>query len=80
METLSRGDARKKYEDKYIGMVITEQKLNDPNNSMGYVVYIMDTYEETFKIPRNLEGGLFVSTMPGMAVGGIEIGGLYFNG
>ena len=72
-------NARQKYENKYIGMVVTDQKLQDPDNTKGYVIYLMDSYDETFKIPRRLEDGSFISSMPGMAVGGTEIGGVFFD-
>ena len=78
-EILTRIAARKKYERHYIGMVITEQKLKDPDNSLGYVLYLMDKYDEQFEIPRWLDEETFVATMPGMAVGGTEIGGVCFD-
>ena len=78
-EFLTRAEARKKYEQNYIGMVITEQKLHDPDNSQGYVLYVMDTYEEQFEIPRWLDNDTFVATMPGLDVGGAEIEGLVFD-
>ena len=78
-EILTCVAARKKYGQNYIGMVITEQKMTDPDNSQGYVLYVMDKYEEQFEIPRWLDDKTFVSTMPGMAVGGTEIGGVCFD-
>ena len=78
-EILTSVEAREKYEKNYIGMVITEQKLHDPDNSRGYVLFVMDEYEEQFQIPRWLDDNTFVTTMTGMAVGGLEIGGWVFN-
>jgi hypothetical protein len=78
-EYMTCTEARQKYEKHYVGMVITDQKLHDSENSLGYVVYIMDTYDETYEIPRHLDGGLFVVAMPGMAVGGIEMGCVCFD-
>ena len=65
-----------KYRKYYFGFIETEQNLSDPNSSLGYVVCIMDTRKEGFTIPRETEDGTFISTMPGYAVGGIELGGL----
>ena len=72
-------EAREKYEKNYIGMVMTEEKMHDPDNALGYVLYVMDEYEEQFQIPRWLDDKTFISTMPGMDVGGTEISWLYFD-
>ena len=73
-------EARETYENYYIGFVTTEQNLSDPDNEMGYVVYIMDSYDEGFTIPRRTNEGHFISIISGYAVGGIEIGAIYFGG
>ena len=61
-------------------MVITEEKMHDPDNALGYVLYVMDKREEQYEIPRWLDDETFVATMPGMDAGGTEIGGLVFDG
>ena len=78
-EILTTVAARRKYEKNYIGMVMTEEKMHDPDNALGYVLYVMDEYEEQFQIPRWLDDETFVSTLTGMAVGGMEIGGWVFD-
>jgi len=76
-EILTRLAARKKYEAHYIGMVLTEQKPKDFDNEKGYVVYITDSYDEQFEIPRKTDDGHYISTMPGYAVGGTQLGGAF---
>ena len=78
-EIITRLEARKKYDKHYIGMALTEQKPRDFDNEKGYAIYITDTYEEQFEIPRKTEDGRFISTMPGHAVGGTQLGGTYFD-
>ena len=77
--TMTCREAKEKYEQYYIGFVTTEQNMSNPDCEVGYVICIMDTYEEGFSIPRRTEDNSFVTVMPGYAVGGKEIGGVYFN-
>ena len=77
-EIITRVEARRRYKKYYIGMIMTEEKMHDPDNALGYVVYVMDTYDEIFKIPRRFEDGTYIASMPGMAVGGTEIGSICF--
>ena len=72
-------EARKKYRTYHIGFVSTEKNLQNPDNEKGYVVCIMDTYEEGFEIERKTEDGKFISVLSGYAVGGTEIGGVYLD-
>ena len=78
-ELMTREEAFMKYAKHYFGMAVTKQDLNNPYNDLGYVIYLMDTREETFKIQRKTDEGLYISTMPGYAVGGTEIGGYSFD-
>jgi hypothetical protein len=78
-EIMTRVEARRKYKKHYICMAITHEKMHDPDNAEGYVIYITDTQKETYQIPRRLDNGLQISKLPGMALGGIEMGGLIFN-
>ena len=78
-EVMTSREAMEKYEKYFIGFVTIEQNLSDPDNEIGYVIYIMDTYDEGFSIPRRTESNQFIAVMPGYAVGGTEIGGVYFN-
>ena len=73
-ELTTRLAARKKYGPHYIGMVFIEQKPTDFDNEMGYVLYVMDTEEEQFEIPRETDDGRYISTMPGHSVGGLRMG------
>ena len=79
-EIMTTWEARKKYEKYYIGYVSVERKMTDWDNSLVYVVYTI-TREDRYKhtIPKRTEDGKVISIMPGHAVGGIEIGGLYFE-
>ena len=79
MEIISSREAMEKYEAYYIGFVTTNQNFSDPDNEMGYVVFIMDTYDEGFAVPRKTDNDQFIAIMPGYAVGGTEIGGVYFD-
>ena len=73
-------EAMIRYENHYIGFVVTEQNFTDPDNEKGYVVCIMDSYEEGFSIPRRTDDGQFITVMPGYAVGGTEIGVILYEG
>jgi hypothetical protein len=78
-EIMTKLAARKKYERYYIGFVATEQKMNDPDNELGYVAYIADTHDEIYSLPRFAEDGGYIAKWPGYAVGGTEIGGVYID-
>jgi hypothetical protein len=56
-----------KYANYYIGFVITEENIIDPDNEKGYVVFIMDSYDEGYTLPRRTNDGSFISVMPGYA-------------
>jgi hypothetical protein len=53
--------------------------MADPDNEKGYVVCVMDSYDEGFGIERKTENGDFIAVMPGYAVGGTFIGGVCFD-
>jgi len=75
---MTRLEAKKKYETNYIGFVITDDKDDyDPDNTLGYVTHIVDSYLEQFNIPRYTTDGMYISKMSGWGVGGTEIGGVY---
>ena len=73
-------EAMEKYEKYYIGFVTTEDNVTDPDNEKGYVVCIMDTYDEGYTFSRETDEGQFISIMPGYAVGGTEIGAIVYEG
>ena len=79
-EIMTRSEAMEKYKKYHIGFVTTERQLSDPDNTKGYVVCIMDSYDEGYTIPRRTDDGRFISVMSGYAVGGTEIGALYYGG
>ena len=79
-EIMTCREAMEKYENYYIGFVITEQNLNDPDNEKGYAVCIMDSYDEGFTIPRRTDDGQFITIMSGYSVGGTEIGVILYEG
>ena len=79
MTILTLREAREKYRKFYVGFVDTEPKYHDPDNTKGYVVCIMDEYEEGYTIPRETSDGKFISLMSGYAVGGTQIGGICFD-
>ena len=72
-------EARAKYRDKYIGFLTVEQKMTDPDNEKIIVVYIADTYEDSFLIPPVTDDGQRIARMEGLGVGGTEIGGICFD-
>jgi hypothetical protein len=73
-------EARRKYEKYYIGFVSIEQRMADPDNERGYVAYLADTEDEAYEaIPRFTEEGIYIGIEPGHAVGGIRLGGFYFD-
>jgi len=76
-EIITTREAKEKYKQYHIGFVITEPKIEDPDNEKGYVVCILDSYNEGFTIPRKTDDGAFISIMPGYSVGGTELGGIY---
>jgi hypothetical protein len=73
---LTLREAREKYEKFYIGFVDTEPLYHDPDNTKGYVVCVMDDYDEGYTFPRETDDGSFIGIMSGYAVGGTEIGGI----
>ena len=73
-------EAMEKYAKYYIGFVTTEENYTDPDNEKGYVVCIMDTYDESYTFPRSTDEGQFISVMPGYSVGGTEIGAIIYGG
>ena len=77
-EIMTSLEARKKYKKYYIGYVSVERKMTDWDNSLVYVLYTM-TREDRYNIPKRTEDGKVISMMPGHAVGGIEIGVLYYE-
>jgi hypothetical protein len=78
-EIITDLEARKKYRDKYIGYIIVEQKVTDPENAKIIVEYIADNYDESYEMPAKTEKGQFISRMAGLGVGGTEIGGVCFD-
>ena len=76
---MTTSEARKKYSAYFLGFVTTERNMEDHDNEKGYVLFLMDTYNEGYDIPRFLEDGEFVAVLPGYAVGGIELGGVIFD-
>jgi hypothetical protein len=79
IEYMTCTEARRKYEKNYIGMVITEEKLHDPPNAVGYVLYITDTKKELNQMPYKLDDDTYIYQVPGMAVGGLEIGAIVYS-
>jgi hypothetical protein len=79
-EIMTCREAMEKYDKYYIGFVTTERNYDDPDNEKGYVVCIMDAYDEGFTIPRKTSDGRFISIMSGYAVGGTEIGAILYGG
>ena len=79
-ELLSISEAREKYKKYFVGFVTTEQNLSDPDNTKGFVVYVMDSHDEGYTFPRRTEDGKFISVFEGYAVGGTEIGALIYGG
>ena len=73
-------DAREKYKKYYFGFITTEQNLSDPNDSLGYVVCVMNSYSESYTFPRRTNDGSFISVLTGNAVGGTEIGAIIYEG
>ena len=73
-------EAREKYKNNYFGFITTEQNVTNPNNSLGYVVCVMDSYDEGYSFPRRTDEGFFISVLTGYAVGGTEIGAIIFEG
>jgi len=78
-EILTSLEARKKYQDKFIGFVTVEQKITDPENERIRVMYTADGYDESFKMPAKTESGDFISIAIGMGVGGTMMGGICFD-
>lgn len=76
---MTRSEARSNYRKFYIGMVFQERNYQNPESEKGYVVYVADSYDESFDIPRKLDDGSHVSVVTGHAVGGIEIGSVYIG-
>jgi len=79
-EIMTSRQAKEQYREFHIGFVTTEQNMTDPDNEKGYVVCIMDSYDEGYNIPRRTDNGDFISIMSGYAVGGTEIGALLYGG
>ena len=81
IEIITSIAARKKYRSHWIGFVVTEQNLADPENELGYVVYIANSENEAYQMPRFADDGKYIAKMPGQAVGiaRIEVGGLQFE-
>ena len=75
-ELTTRIAAQKKYSNNYIGMVFIEQNPADFENDRGYVLYLMETEEEQFQIPRETEDGRYISIMSGHGpfLGGLRMG------
>ena len=78
-EIITTREAKEKYEKHHMGFVVTEPKIEDPDNEKGYVVCLLDSYDEGFKISRKTGDGKFISILSGYAVGGTEIGGVCFD-
>ena len=79
-EIMTRSAAKKKYTKYYIGMVITDEKLHDTDNAMGYVAYLLDKYEEQYNIPSILENVNYVSYINGIEMPMVaEITSVWFN-
>jgi len=71
--------AREKYSSYYIGFARVEPNMTDPDNEKGYVVFVANTKRELQTMPRETDDGFRISIEPGYALGGVEIGGLYYN-
>ena len=67
-ELMTCVNAKRKYSDKYIGFVTTEQNMADPDNELGYVVYLADFEDELNQIPTYTDDDEYISIMTGFSV------------
>lgn len=80
-ELMTLHEACKKYDKYFFGFVVTKQELSNPYNSVGYVVYTVDTEEKQSAMPGKTEDGLYIGRMRGYAAKGpVELGDIVTRG
>ena len=80
-EILTAREAKEKYEKYYIGFVITEVNMQNPDFMKGYVAYLFNSYDEGMKFAAEKREYIKLCITRGYAVclnepfeiGGIEI-------
>ena len=78
-EIMTTRETREKYKEYYIGFVTTERNMEDPDNTRGRVVFMAGSKNEIYEAPEFKEKRKKISVITGYAVGGTEIGGVYFD-
>ena len=66
-EIMTTHEVREKYKKYHIGFATTEKNLVNTDNEKGYVVCVMDSYDEGFEIQRKTDDGKFISILSGYA-------------
>jgi hypothetical protein len=78
-DIITTREARKKYNQNYIGFITTEQNLENPDFCKGYVEYLFFSLSEGLKLASELRPNKRISVLRGYGVqepqeiGGIEV-------